>query len=180
MVRGDAASDSQWLARQITEAFPWASAPAYLVRDNDRACGHIFTSRVRAMSIRDRPISPRSPWQNGIAERFIGTLRRECLDHMVIFSEMHLRRILSAYAAYYNQVRTSAHALGITERCALASSRPTISRYRRHSDPGWTAPPIRPDVIFGKDRARFSDYKSAGYAKIPYAPVNVDAKSYVR
>jgi transposase InsO family protein len=97
---------AEWLARQITEAFPWASAPAYLVRDNDRAYGHIFTSRVRAMSIRDRPISPRSPWQNGIAERFIGTLRRECLDHMVIFSEMHLRRILSAYAAYYNQART--------------------------------------------------------------------------
>jgi transposase InsO family protein len=97
---------AEWLARQITEAFPWASPPAYLVRDNDRAYGHIFTSRVRAMSIRDRPISPRSPWQNGIAERFIGTLRRECLDHMVIFSEMHLRRILFAYAAYYNQART--------------------------------------------------------------------------
>jgi transposase InsO family protein len=95
-----------WLARQITEAFPWASAPAYLVRDNDRAYGQIFTSRVRAMGIRDRPISPGSPWQNGIAERFIGTLRRECLDRVVIFGEVHLRRILSAYAGYYNQTRT--------------------------------------------------------------------------
>jgi transposase InsO family protein len=95
-----------WLARQITEAFPWASAPAYLVRDNDRAYGQIFTSRVTAMGIRDRPISPGSPWQNGIAERLIGTLRRECLDHMVIFGEAHLRRILSAYAVYYNQSRT--------------------------------------------------------------------------
>src|SRR5262249_46517793 len=76
-----------WLARQITEAFPWASAPAYLVRDNDRAYGHVFTTRVAAMGIRDRPISPGSPWQNGIAERLIGTLRRECLDHMVIFGE---------------------------------------------------------------------------------------------
>jgi transposase InsO family protein len=94
-----------WLARQITEAFPWASAPAYLVRDNDRAYGHVFTSRVTAMGIRDRPISPGSPWQNGIAERLIGTLRRECLDHMVIFGETHLRRILTAYAAYYNQTR---------------------------------------------------------------------------
>ncbi|MGB6924245.1 MAG: integrase core domain-containing protein, partial [Methyloceanibacter sp.] len=73
---------AEWLARQITEAFAWASAPAYLVRDNDRAYGHVFMSRVRAMGIRDRPISPGSPWQNGIAERFIGTLRRECLDHM--------------------------------------------------------------------------------------------------
>jgi hypothetical protein len=59
---------AEWLARQITEAFPWTSAPAYLVRDNDRAFGHVFTSRVRAMGIRDRPISPGSPWQNGIAE----------------------------------------------------------------------------------------------------------------
>ena len=58
------------------------------------------------MGIRDRPISPGSPWQNGIAERLIGTLRRECLDQVIIFSEMHLRRILSAYATYYNQART--------------------------------------------------------------------------
>jgi transposase InsO family protein len=97
---------AEWLARQITEAFPWASAPAYLVRDNDRAYGHVFRSRVRAMGIRDRPISPGSPWQNGHAERLIGTLRRECLDQMVIFSEAHLRQILSAYATYYNQART--------------------------------------------------------------------------
>jgi transposase InsO family protein len=97
---------AEWLARQITEALPWASAPAYLVRDNDRAYGHAFTARVRAMGIRDRPISPRSPWQNGIAERLIGTLRRECLDHMVILGEAHLRRILSAYAGYYNRTRT--------------------------------------------------------------------------
>ena len=97
---------AEWLARQITEAFPWTSAPAYLVRDNDRACGHVFTSRVRAMGIRDRPISPGLPWQNGCAERLIGTLRRECLDQVVIFSEMHPRRILSAYAAYYNEART--------------------------------------------------------------------------
>ena len=58
------------------------------------------------MGIRDRPISPGSPWQNGIAERLIGTLRRECLDQMVILGEAHLRQILSAYAAYYNQTRT--------------------------------------------------------------------------
>jgi transposase InsO family protein len=95
-----------WLARQITEAFPWASAPAYLVRDNDRAYGYVFTTRVTAMGIRDRPISPGSPWQNGIVERLIGTLRRECLNHIVIFGEVHLRRILCAYAVYYNQTRT--------------------------------------------------------------------------
>jgi transposase InsO family protein len=97
---------AEWLARQITETFPWASAPAYLVRDNDRAYGHIFTSRMRAMGIRDRPISPGSPWQNGIAERLIGTVRRECLDRILIFGESQLRRVLASYAEYYNQART--------------------------------------------------------------------------
>jgi transposase InsO family protein len=97
---------AEWLARQITEAFPWATAPAYLVRDNDRAYGHAFTSRVRAMGIRDRPISPRSPWQNPYVERLIGTVRRECLDRVLVLGEAHLRQILSSYAAYYNEVRT--------------------------------------------------------------------------
>src|SRR5262245_52445053 len=96
---------AEWLARQIIEAFPWAAAPGYLVRDNDCAYGQVFTARVRAMGIRDRPITPASPWQNGIAERLIGTLRRECLDQLVIVGEAHLRRILSAYATYYNQTR---------------------------------------------------------------------------
>jgi transposase InsO family protein len=96
---------AEWLARQITEAFPWATAPKYLIRDNDGAYGHVFTGRVRAMGIRDQPISPGSPWQNGIAERLIGTLRRECLDHVVVFGERHLRCVLSAYATYYNQTR---------------------------------------------------------------------------
>jgi hypothetical protein len=81
------------------------TAPSYLIRDNDRAYGHVFTCRVKAMGIRDRPISPRSPWQNGIAERLIGTLRRECLDHVVVFGERHLRCVLLGYAAYYNQTR---------------------------------------------------------------------------
>jgi transposase InsO family protein len=98
---------AEWLARQITEAFPWTSEPAYLVRDNDGAYGgHVFTSRVRAMGIRDRPISPGSPCQNGCAERMIGTVRREGLDRLLIFSESHLRRVLAAYAAYYNEART--------------------------------------------------------------------------
>src|SRR5450830_506432 len=97
---------AEWLARQITEAFPWASAPSYLVRDNDRAYGHVFRSRVRAMGIRNRPISPGSPWQNGYAERLIGTLRRECLDQMLIFGEAHLRKVLTLFASYYNQLRT--------------------------------------------------------------------------
>ena len=97
---------AEWLARQITEAFPWDTAPKYLVRDNDRAFGAAFKARVRAMGIRDRPTSFRSPWQNGHVERLIGSTRHECTDHMIVFNEEHLRRILSKYASYYNEVRT--------------------------------------------------------------------------
>ena len=97
---------ADWLAQQIVEAFPWGTAPTYLVRDNDRAYGQAFTSRVRTMGIRDRPISPRSPWQNAYVERLIGTLRRECSDHVLIYGERHLRRILTLYSLYYNETRT--------------------------------------------------------------------------
>ena len=97
---------AEWLAQQIVEAFPWNRAPTYLVRDNDGAYGQAFTRRLRTMGIRDRPTSPRSPWQNPYAERLIGTLRRECLDHVLIFGERHLRRILALYSSYYNQTRT--------------------------------------------------------------------------
>ena len=96
---------AEWLARQITEAFPWDTAPKYLIRDNDRAFGVAFKARVRAMGIRDQPISFRSPWQNGYLERLIGSIRRECNDHLIVFSEEHLRRILAKYANYYNEVR---------------------------------------------------------------------------
>ncbi len=85
---------AEWLAQQIVEGFPWNAAPAYLVRDNDGVYGQAFRRRVRTMGIRDRPASPRSPWQNPYAERLIGTLRRDCLDHVLIFGARHLRRTL--------------------------------------------------------------------------------------
>jgi transposase InsO family protein len=97
---------AEWIAHQITEAFPWNEAPHYLIRDRDRIYGTIVTRRLHAMGIRDKPIAPASPWQNGFAERFIGSIRRECLDHLVVLSEAHLRRILQAYARYYNKIRT--------------------------------------------------------------------------
>ena len=97
---------AEWLARQITEAFPWDTAPKYLIRDNDRAFGAVFKARVRVMGIRDRPTSFRSPWQNGLVERLIGSARHECMDHVIVLNEDHLRRILSKYASYYNEVRT--------------------------------------------------------------------------
>ena len=83
---------ADWLARQITEAFPWDEALDYLIRDNDGVYGHIFTRRLYAMGIRDRPTALRSPWQNGYVERLIGSIRRECLDHLIVFNEVHLRR----------------------------------------------------------------------------------------
>jgi len=97
---------ADWLARQITEAFPWDGAPKYLIRDNDRVFGAVFKAHVRAMGIRDRPTSFRSPWQNGCVERLIGSIRRECTDHLLVFNAEHLRRILAKYATYYNEVRT--------------------------------------------------------------------------
>jgi transposase InsO family protein len=97
---------AEWIARQITEAFPWDTAPTHLIRDRDAAYGLAVTRRLAAMGIRDHPIAPRSPWQNGHAERLIGSIRRECLDHVVLFGEGHLRQVLKAYAAYYNRART--------------------------------------------------------------------------
>jgi len=97
---------AEWIARQITEAFPWDDAPQYLMRDRDRICGIIVTRRLQAMGMRDKPIAPASPWQNSFAERLIGSIQRECVDHLVVLGEAHLRRILRAYARYYNDIRT--------------------------------------------------------------------------
>ena len=85
---------AEWIARQITEAFPWDGAPGYMIRDRDRIYGAVVTRRLQAMGIRDKPIAPASPWQNGFAERLIGSIRRECLDHVIVLGEAHLRRIL--------------------------------------------------------------------------------------
>ena len=97
---------AEWIARQITEAFPWNEAPRYLIRDQDQAYGVAVTRRLRAMGIRDKPIAPGSPWQNGFAERLIGSIRRECTDHVIALGEGHLRRVLQSYARYYNESRT--------------------------------------------------------------------------
>jgi transposase InsO family protein len=97
---------AEWVARQITEAFPWNEAPRYMIRDRDRIYGAVVTRRLRAMGIRDKPIAPASPWQNGFAERLIGSIRRECLDHIIVSGETHLRRILKSCAHCYNGVRT--------------------------------------------------------------------------
>jgi transposase InsO family protein len=123
---------ADWIARQITEAFPWEQAPQYLIRDRDASYGHAVTRRLAAMGIRDRPTAPRSPWQNGHVERLIGSIRRECLDHVLVLGEAHLRRILAAYADYYNQLRTHRSLTKgtplhrIVERLGAVTSRPIL------------------------------------------------------
>jgi transposase InsO family protein len=97
---------AEWIARQLTEAFPWDAAPRYLIHDRDRIYGSIVARRMRAMGIRDKPTAPASPWQNGFAERLIGSIRRECVDHFIVLGEAHLRHILRTYARYYNHIRT--------------------------------------------------------------------------
>jgi hypothetical protein len=108
---------AEWLARQITEAFPWDSAAKYLVRDKDRAW-----RRIQGPRRSDRPTSFRSPWQNGLVERLIGSARHECTDHVIVFNEDHLRRILAKYATYYNEVRTHG-SLGKDAPCTRAIER---------------------------------------------------------
>src|SRR6266568_141841 len=127
---------AEWVARQITEAFPWDGAPRYMIRDRDRIYGAIVTRRLRAMGIRDKPVAPASPWQNGVVERLIGSIRRECLDHVIIRSEAHLRRILKSYASVTEQ------------RCA---GLPPASADWNHSftpDTRRASPPLRPGLSF--------------------------------
>ncbi len=97
---------AQWTAQQLVEAFPWETAPKYLLRDRDAVYGEGFQRRVASLGIDQALIAPRSPWQNAYAERLIGSIRRECLDHVLVLSEGHLRRVLAAYFQYYHRWRT--------------------------------------------------------------------------
>jgi transposase InsO family protein len=134
---------AEWIANQLTEACGWEQAPRYLIRDRDRAYGEVFLRRLRSMGIRDRPTSPRSPWENGYAERLIGSIRRECLDYVVVFGERHLRHVLKSYMNYYNETRTH---LSLDKDAPL--SRTVESRaYSLPSNPRRTASQICPGLI---------------------------------
>lgn len=97
---------AEWTAQQLREAFPWDSAPRYLLRDRDRIFGQDFREQVKAMGIEEVLSAPRSPWQRAYVERVIGSIRRECLDHVIVLGEASLRRILVSYFAYYHEWRT--------------------------------------------------------------------------
>ena len=95
-----------WTAQQIVEAFPDDTAPAYLLRDRDQVYGDAFHHRVKGMGIAEILTAPHSPWQNPFAERLIGSVRQECLNHVLVLGERHLRRTLTRYFAYYHRPRT--------------------------------------------------------------------------
>ena len=97
---------AQWAAQQIIEAFPWDSAPKYLLRDRDAIFADAFRRRVESLGIAQVLSAPRSPWQNPYVERLIGTLRRDCLDHVIVLNANHARRILTSYLNYYHRWRT--------------------------------------------------------------------------
>ena len=95
-----------WIKQQMTEAFPWDTAPRYMIRDRDGVYGLEVRARIKAMGIDEVLTAPRSPWQNPYVERVIGSIRRECLDHVIVLSERHLRRGLHSYLDYYHESRT--------------------------------------------------------------------------
>ncbi len=97
---------AEWTAQQIVEAFPWDEAPRFLLRDRDHIYGHHFSHRVERMGIEQVVIAARSPWQNPFVERLIGSIRRECLDHVIVLNERHLKRTLTCYFDYYHRWRT--------------------------------------------------------------------------
>jgi len=103
-----------WTGQQVVEAFPWDTVPRYLLRDRDGVFGEDFVRRVESMDIKQVLISARSPWQNPYVERIIGSIRRECVDHTIIFNERHLRRALKEHFRYYHESRTH---LGLEKDC---------------------------------------------------------------
>ncbi len=98
---------AEWATQQIVQAFPWDTAPRYLIRDRDSVYGEDFRQRVQAMGIHEVLTAPRSPWQNAYAERLVGSIRRECLDHVIVLNESSLRRVLKSYFDYYQGSRTN-------------------------------------------------------------------------
>jgi transposase InsO family protein len=99
------APTAEWTAQQVVNAFPYDTAPHYLLRDRDSIYGSFFVQRVIGMGIKEKLIAPRSPWQNPYVERLVGSIRRECLNRVIVFNERQLRQILEQFLAYYHEVR---------------------------------------------------------------------------
>ena len=142
---------AEWLANQLTQAFGWECPLDYLIRDRDACYGNLFVRRVRSLGIRDHPTSPRSPWQNGYAERLIGSIRRECLDHVAVFGERHLRHLLLSTWI----TTTLFERIFRWQRTLLL--RPVHASWTHSSParPRWIASSICPDLICGRDSTEF-------------------------
>ena len=161
---------AEWISHQISEAFPWDRAPRHLIRDRDGAFGEVLTQRLHAMGIRDRPTAPRSPWQNAYVERLIGSIRRDCLDHLIIVDERHLRHLLRDYAEYYNRLRTHSSLdkdapLSLT--CAEPWGAVSAAAFRRPT------PFIRADVVFGRDSRE--PMRAHSRVKVPFCPTRASS-----
>jgi hypothetical protein len=146
---------AEWIANQLTQAYGWEQTPGYLIRDRDACYGTVFTRRLRSLGIRDHPTSPRSPWQNRHAERLIGSIRRECLDHVVVFGERHLRHVLSCYIDYYNGLLQCGLHASILGQGHTGATRRSINRTHSSATCSrWPAPPIRADLVYDRDSRR--------------------------
>jgi len=126
---------AEWTAQQVVDAFPWDEASRYLLRDRDRIYSASFQQRVRNMGIKEVVIAPRSPWQNPYVERLIGSIRRECLDHVIVLHERHLRRLLTEYFQYYHHWRTH-RALDMDCPVPRPVQRPEVGSIREVPDVG--------------------------------------------
>ena len=122
-----------------------------MIRDRDRIYGDVVTRRLRAMGIRDQPTAPASPWQNGFVEWLIGSIRRECVDHIIVLGEAHLRRILKSYARYYNATRTH---LALDKDAPLSRTAKRGRAYSLPPSPRRIASRICPDLISDRHRDR--------------------------
>ena len=142
-----------WTAQQLREAFPWEAGPRYLLRDRDTIFGRDFAEQVAALGMSE-VFSTRggAPWQRAYIERVIGTIRRECLDHVIVVGERTLRRQLNSFVAYYHRSRTH---LGATEGCARAEASAGTRKWpdRRVSGGGRSAPSIRAPSSLKKSRS---------------------------
>ena len=126
---------AQWTGQQIIEVFPWDKAPQYLLRDRDSIYGSEFQRRVKSMGIEEVLTAPRSPWQNAFVERLIGSIRRDCLDHVIVLNERHLKRILTGYFDYYHRWRTHL-SLGMDSPASRSVQPPTLGKVAQFPEVG--------------------------------------------
>jgi hypothetical protein len=157
---GDTAHPTaEWIANRITEACGWEQAPRYLIRDRDGAYGEVFIRRLRSIGIRDRPTSPRSPWQNGYAERLIGSIRRECLDHVSCVQRVPPP---SSAAVVHEILQWGPHASIPGERCTGLACRRSRRAHSLSPNLGRTASPIWPDLIYDRHTGRYAVRSNRG------------------